>query len=158
MALRRPRLVLLALLVAVVGLALPAGAHTQIQRATPEPGETVEGRVDFVLLEFLDPVMPTPVIEVSGADGAPVPGLRDARLVADDVARVEFDPIDTAGTYQVDYTFVALDGAAQEGAHQFTVLVDDAGPDAAGLLAWIVGGVLVALAVVVVLARRRRAR
>lgn len=153
----RPLLVVVSL-ATLLGVAVPAGGHTQIQRATPQPGETVEGAIDFVLLEFLDPVLPTPVIEVTSADGAPVAGLGDARLVADDVARVEFDPISEAGTYQVDYRFVALDGATQEGAHQFTVEVDDdGGLGARGLLGWIVGGVVVALSVVALLVRRRRA-
>ena len=135
---------------------LPAGAHTQIQRATPGPGETVEGPVDFVLLEFLDPVLPTPVITVSGPDGEPVAGIEEVEVVTDDAARVGFAPLTESGDYQVDYSFVALDGATQEGAHQFTVELDDGIElDVRRVLAWVVGGVLVALVVVALLRRRR---
>ena len=116
---RRP-LVVLVLVLVVLALAPSAGAHTQVQRATPGPGETVEGDVAFAELEFLDPVLPTPTIEVTGPDGSPVAGLGEARLVADDLARVEFDPLVAAGTYRVDYTFVALDGDEQTAAHTFT--------------------------------------
>jgi methionine-rich copper-binding protein CopC len=152
---RRP-LLLLALLVAILGSALPAGAHTQIQRATPGPGETVEGPVDFVVLEFLDPVVPTPTIEVTGPGGAPVAGLGETRLIADDVARVGFDPLTGAGDYRVDYVFAALDGATQEGAHQFTVEPSSGrGADVGAVVAWTVGAVLVALLAAAVLGRLR---
>jgi CopC domain len=116
----------------------------------------VEAPVDFVVLEFLDPVVPTPVVTVSGPDGQAVPGLAEARLIADDVVRVAFDPLTEAGAYQVDYSFVASDGATQEGAHRFTFEPDDGFElDTRRLLAWIVGALLVALLVVAVLGRRR---
>ena len=108
------------LAVALAVLAPAARAHTQIQRATPGPGEVVEGDVDSVVLEFLDPVMPTPTIEVTGPDGAPVAGLGDTRSSGDDVATVDFDALTEAGEYRVDYSWVAVDGAAQQGAHQFS--------------------------------------
>ena len=109
-----------------------------------------------MVLEFLDPVTPTPVITVSGPDGETVTGLEEVRLIADDVARVGFEPLTEAGVYQVDYTFVALDGATQEGAHQFTVEPGDGlDLEVRPLLAWIVGGVLVALLVAAFLGRRR---
>ncbi len=154
---RRP-LLLLALLAALVALAVPATAHTQIQRATPGPGESVGGEVDSVVLDFLDPVVPTPEITVSGPDGAPVAGLQPVEMLADDVAVARFDPLTEAGEYQVDYTFLALDGDQQVSAHTFTFEPDD-GLDLAvrPLLAWLVGGVLLVLLVAAVLGRRRSA-
>lgn len=152
----RRLLVSLALILAVAALAVPAAAHTQVRRATPGPAEQVEAPLDTVVLEFLDPVLPTPRIEVTAPGGATVPGLGETRLVGDDVAEVDFAAVEEPGEYQVDYTFVAVDGATQEGAHRFT-LVAGGGSNVAvrPLLAWLVGGVLAALLVAAVLGRRR---
>jgi methionine-rich copper-binding protein CopC len=153
---RRPPLLLLALLAALVALAVPAAAHTQIQRATPGPGESVGGEVDVVVLDFLDPVVPTPEITVTGPDGAEVAGLQPAEMLADDVAVARFDPLTEGGEYQVDYSFVALDGDEQVSAHTFT-FAPDGGLDleARPLLAWVVVGVLLVLVVAALLGRRR---
>ncbi|MCO8129287.1 copper resistance protein CopC [Acidimicrobiia bacterium EGI L10123] len=158
MRIRRP-LLLLALLVAVLAVAAPAAAHTQIQRAVPGPGESVDGEVDSVVLDFLDPVVPTPEITVTGPDGELVDGLAPAELIADDVAVARFDPLTVGGEYRVDYTFVALDGDEQVSAHTFT-FEPDSGLDLAvrPLLAWLVGGVLLVLLVAAVLGRRRSGR
>ena len=151
---RRRLLLWLAAVAALVVLALPAAAHTQIRRATPGPGETVEAPVEEIVLEFLDPVLPTPVIEVTDEAGAPVAGLGEVRLAGDDVARVAVGPIEAPGDYQVDYTFVALDGAAQEGAHRFTV-TSPQGIEVRPILGWAVGAVLVGLLGAALLDRRR---
>ena len=103
--------------------------------------------------------MPTPTIEVTGPDGQPVAGLGEVRLIEDDVARVQFDPLTDAGRYRVDYSFVALDGDQQQSAHTFTV--EPGGGSGVGtrtVLAGIVGAVLVALVVLALLGRRRRTR
>lgn len=142
----------------MIGLAVPAGAHTQIQQATPGPAETVEGDVDEVVLEFLDPVVPTPQITVTGPDGEPVAGLRPVELTEEDVAVARFDPLTVPGEYRVDYTFVALDGDEQTSAHTFTFAPGDDGLDVRPLLAWVVGAVLVALLVAAVVGRRRSRR
>ncbi len=153
----RRHLLLLVPLLAVTTLGPPAAAHTQIQRASPGPGEAVEGEVGSVVLDFLDPVLPTPTITVTGPDGAPVPGLGQARMAADDVAQVEFDPLTVAGDYQVDYTYVAVDGATQEGAHQFAFRpLPGADLDVRVVLAWIVSLVLLVLLAAAVGGRRRR--
>ena len=143
-------------LLAVTIAVAPAAAHTQVQRASPGPGEVVEGEVGTVVLDFLDPVLPTPTITVTGPDGAPVPGLGPARMTADDVAEVEFDPLTAAGDYQVDYTYLAVDGATQEGAHQFAFQPSGGGDlDGRVVLAWIVGLVLLVLLAAAVAGRRR---
>jgi methionine-rich copper-binding protein CopC len=153
---RRP-LLLLALLALVVAPAAPAAAHTQIKRATPGPGQTVSGDVDRVELEFIDEVLQTPEIVVSGPDGDPVAGLEPAELVAGDLAVARFDPLTDAGRYQVDYTFVALDGDEQVSAHTFTFEPDD-GFEVRPLLAGLVGVTLVALLAAALVARRRSRR
>ena len=143
------RLLLVALIVATFALGSPAGAHTQIQRATPGPGASVEGELDVVVLDFLSPVMPTPTIEVTGPDGRPVDGLAPAELVADDVAVARFDPLTEPGEYQVDYRFVALDGDEQVSAHTFAFEPGSGDVEVRPLLAALVGivvGVLVAAA------------
>ena len=171
----------LTLLVALV-LAVPVDAHTQVRRATPGPAEVVPAPVETVVLEFLDPVLPTPSIEVTAPDGAPVAGLGQARLVAEDRAEVEFDPIGEGGEYRVDYRFVALDGDEQTAAYTFTVEAapdspsvepspDDPAPEAAPeiptveessdgvavrpILAVLVGAVLLVLVAAALLGRRR---
>lgn len=145
-----------ALLAILVVLAAPAAAHTQIRRATPGPAESVEAPVEEVVLEFLDPVLPTPSIEVTDASGAMVDGQGAVRLVGDDVARLEVGPIEEPGEYQVDYAFVAVDGATQDGAHRFTVIsTPGSAPEARPLLGWIVGGVVVALLGAALVGRRR---
>lgn len=114
-----------------------ASAHTEVQRSTPSPGEAVDGEVDRVELVFLDPVQPEVEISVTGPDGQPVAGLETTRLDEDRrIAGVRFDPLTVAGTYEVNYEFIALDGAAQRGSYTFrntaaSVGLDDPG-DAGG--------------------------
>ncbi len=151
----RRLLALLGLLV-VLASALPAAAHTQVRRSTPGPAERVDGPVDEVVLEFLDPVLPTPSIEVTTAEGEPVPGLAAVQLEGDDLARVGFAPIVEPGDYRVDYSFVAVDGDEQVSAYTFTVEEDAGGVAVRPLLAGVVGAVLLALVAGALLARRRR--
>ncbi len=150
----RRLLTIVALLGVAAWSAMPAGAHTQVQRATPAPGETVGGEVDVVVLDFLDPVLPTPEIRVTGPDGQPVAGIGAPELIADDVAVVRFDPLTAAGDYRVDYAFASLDGAPQEGAHQFR-FAPSRDIEARPLLAGFVGAAVLALVVLAVVDRRR---
>ncbi|HEX4901315.1 MAG TPA: copper resistance protein CopC [Acidimicrobiales bacterium] len=135
----------------MVALAAPAGAHTQVQDASPSPGEAVDGVVDRVELDWLDPLLDAPDIDVTGPDGAPVAGLEPASLVAPDVARATFDPLTEAGTYQVTYRFASRDGAPQEGAHTFSFTPDGGGGiglrPASGLAVGVVVAGLVASAI-----------
>lgn len=143
----------------VLALAAPAGAHTQVQDASPAPGERVEGDVDQVEVDWLDPLLEAPEIVVTGPDGAPVAGLAPAELVADDVARAAFDPLAEAGTYQVTYRFASRDGTSQEGAHTFAFEPGEGAGvglrPAAGLA---VGAVVAGLVVSAMVGRARRRR
>jgi len=95
-----------------------------VQRATPGPGEVVEAPVDAVVLDFLDPLLEPPTVEVIGPGGAAVPGTTSLR--ADDVARTAVGPLTEPGTYEVRYEYASRDGAPQEGAHRFRLV---AAPD-----------------------------
>jgi methionine-rich copper-binding protein CopC len=101
-------------------MAPAATAHTQVRDASPGPGEAVSGTVDRVVIEFLDPVLPTPEVDVTGPDGEPVAGLEDAELTADDVVERRFDPLVEGGRYRVSYDYASLDGFPQSGAHEFS--------------------------------------
>jgi hypothetical protein len=118
----------------------------------------VEGTLDAVEVDWLDPLLEAPEIIVTGPDGAPVPGLTPAELVADDAARARFDPLEEAGTYQVTYRFASRDGAPQEGAHTFRL---EPGDD--GVAVRPIAGAAVAVAALgllgwAVASRRREAR
>lgn len=107
---------------AVAVHAAPVGAHTEVQRARPGPGESVAGPVEEVVLRFLDPVLPQVAIEVTDPGGDPVPGQRDA-TVSDDgrEASIAFDPLDAVGDYVVSYEFAAADGDRQQDAYRFSI-------------------------------------
>lgn len=159
---RRSLLLSLALVLTLVPAVVggpSARAHTEVQRATPGPAEVVDGTVDSVVLDFLDPVQPTPELSVSGPDGRPVSGLGEPRLVADDVVEVEFDALADAGDYQVDYTFTSLDGDRQRDAYRFS-FEPDSGWDLElrPTLAVVFGLALAGLAGWAALDRRRQTR
>lgn len=153
-AVRRRLLILSILIVAVLTVATaPARAHTEVQRATPGPGETVDEGVDELELLFLDPVLPDVTIVVSDTDGREVAGLGPVSMGDDRrTARVGFDPLDD-GAYVVDFEFVAEDGDAQVDAYRFTV----SGGGSASALGPVAGGVAatVAVALLAVALRRR---
>jgi methionine-rich copper-binding protein CopC len=153
---RRPLAALCTLAVAVA-LALPAGAHTQVKDARPGPGETASGTVDEVRISFVDPVLPTPTIEVTGPDGEPVPGLEPAELDGDDAAVARFDPLVAAGRYQVSYDYASLDGFPQSGAHEFRFDPEgEGGGTSLRLVLGAVGVLLVAGFALAALRTRRR--
>ncbi len=143
--------------VLVAAASAAAGAHTAVRSAHPGPGATVSGVVDRVVLEFLDPVAGAPDIEVRAPDGGPVPGARPATLSSDGrVGERRFDPLVEAGRYRVDYTYVALDGAAQVGAHEFRYQADGTTSSSAWGAAVIGAGALGSVAVVLAVAARVR--
>ncbi len=140
----------------MVALAAPAAAHTQVQDATPSPGEVVEEAIDRVEVDWLDPLLEAPDIEVTGPDGEPVAGLAPASLVAPDVARATFDRLTRPGTYQVSYRFASRDGAPQEGAHTFSFTPGDDGGIGLRPASGIAVGVVVAALVASAVRDRRR--
>lgn len=144
----------------LAGAASPTFAHTEVQRAEPGPGSEASGVIDEVSLLFLDEIEPGGVIEVASEAGNAVEGLGEAALDADGrTMRVSFDPLEEPGTYVVSYSFVAVDGDAQNEAYTFAFLgaeeSDDDGRSPALVLAAGLG-VIVATAFGVAIGRRRR--
>lgn len=135
----------------VVFAASNARAHTEVQRATPGPGEVVAGSVDQVRLQFLDPVLPRVRITVRTTEGNVVPGLGVVDHTDDGRnAVVRFDPLPVPGDYVVEYDFVALDGDAQTDGYRFSVVPSTAeggrsilGPVALGVAIVVLVGALV---------------
>ncbi len=152
----RARVWILALTLAVaLGVAGPASAHTEVQRATPAPGAVVTSTVDEIELLFLDPVLPSVVIDVATTDGAPVDDVGEVEHSEDGrMATVAFPPLSDAGGYVVSYEFVAEDGDAQQDAYRFTYDPDDGSSSGTGPI--IVVAVGLAMVAVLVVALRRR--
>lgn len=141
---------------------VPAGAHTEVLRASPSPGEEAAGSVSDVELTFLDPVQPEVTIAIAGGLGEPVPGLGVVE-VSDDgrVATVSFPELTDIGEYVVEYRFTAADGDTQRETYRFSIVASQIGDEAGGgRLGATLGGL--ALATVVsaglVVALRRRFR
>lgn len=144
----------------------PAGAHTEVLRASPAPGAEVAGPVDEVSLTFLDPVQPEVTIAIAAALGDPVAGLSEVE-VSDDRrnATVSFPALTDTGEYVVEYRFTAEDGDTQRETYRFSIVEgpdetgpDEDEPDRGGVGAAVGGGavVLVLLAGVIVSLLRRR--
>ncbi len=105
-----------ALAVAAV-LALPAGAHTAMLRASPDRNATAGGSIDVIDLQFLDPVTNTSVTVTY--NGAPLPG----RVTAANGEVITFtldQPLTQPGRYQVNYEMTSFDGDFTTGGYFFT--------------------------------------
>lgn len=113
-----------------------AGAHTEVQRATPGPGEVIEGDVDEVVLIFLDEIMPDPTVEVSGPDGV-VP--TDEPILDGRTLRVSMERSNEPGDYVVRYAFTAMDGDHQSEAYRFRITEPGSGLLAPGALVALIG-------------------
>lgn len=154
----RARVWILALTLAVaLGVAGPALAHTEVQRATPAPGAVVTSTVDSIELLFLDPVLPSVVIDVATTDGAPVDDVDEVEHSEDGrTATVTFAPLAEPGGYVVSYEFVAVDGDAQQDAYRFTYDPDEGSSSGTGPFVLAAVGAAVVAVLVVALRRRRR--
>lgn len=111
-------LAILAVLV-VLGavLALPAGAHTAMLRASPDRNATAGGALSFIDLEFLDPI--TDATVTVAYNGAPMPGVTTVN--AGEVITFTLDQaLDQPGRYQVTYEMVSADGDFTTGGYFFT--------------------------------------
>lgn len=134
-----------------------AGAHTEVQRATPGPGEVVAGSVDQIRLQFLDPVLPSVRIAVRTPEGPLVPGLGVVEHSDDGrTATVDFTAIATPGDYVVEYEYVALDGDPDADEYRFSVVPSnaDGGRSVLGPVALGIAGVVLVGALVLALRRR----
>lgn len=98
-------------------LALPAGAHTAMLRASPDRDSTAGGSISFIDLEFLDPVTEASVTVTY--NGAPVAGL--TTVTDGEVITFTLDqPLVQPGRYQVSYEMISVDGDFTTGGYFFT--------------------------------------
>lgn len=143
-------------IIIAIAASAPAAAHTEVQRATPAPGEVVTSTVDSVELLFLDPVLPSVVIDVATTDGVPVDGLGSVEHSDDGrTATLAFAPLAEPGGYVVSYEFVAADGDAQQDAYRFTFAPTDGSSSGTGVIIVVAVGAAVVVVFVVSLRRRR---
>ena len=104
-------------LAATAVLALPAGAHTAMLRASPDRDATAGGSIGFVDLEFLDPVTDATVTVTYS--GLPVAGR--TTVANGEVITFTLDqPLAQPGRYQVNYELISADGDFTTGGYFFT--------------------------------------
>src|SRR5687768_15709919 len=111
---------LLSLVVAFLGAASPAAAHTELSEASPAPGAVLPAPPAEVVLVFTEAVTPAvDAVVVSGPDGARL----DRGGPAVDPANVLTTPLAAGGSgaVTVQYRVVAADGHVIEGSYQFEV-------------------------------------
>ena len=117
MTMIRPLLATVVALAATAVLALPAGAHTAMLRASPDRDATAGGSIGFVDLEFLDPVTDATVTVTYS--GLPVAGR--TTVANGEVITFTLDqPLAQPGRYQVNYELISADGDFTTGGYFFT--------------------------------------
>jgi len=142
--------------VALLSLAVPAHADTDLVGSAPFNGSTVTSRPTSVTLDFQDRLVGPVVVAVTAPDGSRVD--EGEPLVADTRVQQPIEPTGN-GEYAVVFRVVAEDGHPVKGALTFVL---DA-PAAPGFWAaygvQVIGfGVVLLLAVVVAVLRLRPAR
>jgi methionine-rich copper-binding protein CopC len=104
-------------LVAAVVLLPAASAHTAMLRASPDRNATAGGAVQFVDLEFLDPVTNTAVTVTY--NGVPVAGQvteANGKLITFTLDQ----PLTQPGRYQVNYEMISFDSDFTTGGYFFS--------------------------------------
>jgi methionine-rich copper-binding protein CopC len=97
----------IALVLALVSVAAPAGAHTDLLQGSPGPAQRVGGTVDFLDLVFVD-VVTEAVITLEGPDGQLVDG---TTVVSEgQILRYEMEPLTETGRYLVRFSMRSADG------------------------------------------------
>ncbi len=136
----------LVLVVVLVGGGAVAGAHTQVLRAVPGPGQVVTTAPERVDLAFAGPILPGITIDVSTEQGATVPGLTPPSVSVDGLqASTSFAPL-APGAYVVDYRFTSTDRDTQRQTYRFTYRPPRPDtPDRAGRTAEIGAGAAIAV-------------
>jgi methionine-rich copper-binding protein CopC len=104
------------LVVCVLG-AGPAGAHSGLVAASPEPGAQVGGRVTRIELVF-DAGVSNPQVTLTAPGEVDVEGT--VTQVAPDRLSFEMGPLRVEGEYIVRYGFASADGDLTESAFAFT--------------------------------------
>lgn len=110
-------LAVLVVLVVSAVVAPPAPAHTAMLRASPDRDAIAGGAVNFIDLEFLDPVSEA-VVNVT-FNGVPVDGqttVADGELITFALAQ----PLSQSGRYQVNFEMISFDTDFTTGGFFFT--------------------------------------
>ena len=163
--------VLVTVPVAVVGLAGPASAHSQLLATGPAADATVQEPAGEVTLTFNEPVKGSfSTVVVTGPDDLSYS--RDAVRVVDSVVHQAVYPL-RSGPYRVAWRVVSADGHPVSGEFRFTVALPAgaepteappsaaaaSGPAGGSRLGWwgvpVVALMVVAVAVLVIRRRRR---
>lgn len=112
--------VALATLIAVLGLAAPAAAHTDLAESTPSPDTLVHQQPGRVSLSFTEPLSPTLVqVAVTAPDGKDV--VMGRPLVSGGTVTAKLPRLDAPGTYRVAYRVMAEDNHPVTGEFGFRV-------------------------------------
>jgi methionine-rich copper-binding protein CopC len=111
--------VVAAVVAATMALAVPAGAHTELQATKPADGASVTAPIDEVTLTFNGPVRADgSTVTITGPGGQTVQN--GPVSVIDTVVHQPVSPL-RSGAYQVDWRVVAADGHALTGQFLFQV-------------------------------------
>ncbi len=122
----RPAATVLALLVALAGLAAPALAHAEIRERAPAAGQVLGGDVDHIDISFAGPIERAEIV-LLGPDGERIDiGETEVRRNGL-IVTAEFDPITEPGLYTVAHRELAADGDEQSDAYGFEYDPDSEG-------------------------------
>ena len=113
-----PRPLAVALALALLTLAVPAHADTDLVGSAPLHGSTVSSRPTSVTLDFRDRIVGQPLVAVTGPDGARVDA--GVPVVADTRVQQPIEPT-ANGEYAVVFRVVAQDGHPVKGALTFVL-------------------------------------
>jgi hypothetical protein len=113
------------LVVAVLGAATTASAHSQLERTDPADGSTIAVLPDLITLTFNQNVLGLgTVLNVTGPDGSAVDG---AATVVDNTVRQPVRPGAPAGDYTVLWRVTSADGHPISGRFAFTATAGSSG-------------------------------
>ena len=162
----RRSVTMIATLTLLLALAPAASAHAELADASPEPGSELDEAPPEIRVSFtgeLDPEASGFVL--TGPDGKELAtGVVDLEVAERNELHAPV-AITEPGTYTVEWTAVAADGHPEEGSFTFgyrSETVEQETPDTAlrrpGMLAPMLGALMLGLAAMIGLVRSRRAR
>jgi methionine-rich copper-binding protein CopC len=169
-------------LVVLLGLPLPASAHSELIDSNPQADSTVSKAPSQVELMFDEPIQSQggSIVVTLNGDTVSDPS---TFTTENTTASVQLEAADEPGTYQVEYRIVAADGHPGDGAFSYTLATsgssDSADPtdtpttdtspipgddsdESTGSIVWVLGagaiGLVLVVALIAVAMRGRRGR
>ncbi|MGH8929743.1 MAG: copper resistance CopC/CopD family protein [Egibacteraceae bacterium] len=107
--------------------AAPASAHARLISTQPSGGQTLDGAPVEIVLEFNEPIEPDfATVQAFAPDGTRVDG--GEPIVEGARVRLPLQPVDAAGTYQVAFRVVSVDGHPVESSFPFTLMLAEVTP------------------------------